>query len=346
MATLIEYYNINDDAADGIPATGGTYNYQTFTPQVAFSFTDIKVKLYRIGTSSYFVQVGLWSLDGVGNPSVELVGAVGFSQIAFSSLTTDSGGEWYTFTLVTPYSLAADTEYAIMMSQGGTTNKFYWKYDSADSTYTRGDRLIEVLGVYTRYTGTDYMFELYAGTGVTTLAATNITNTNATLHGLASSQGYSILCGFEYGYTTSYGTTKYFNSGYTPFITYYSVGIDGLIPETVYHFRAFAYDGANYYYGADAEFTTTGSAYPAGSKLLKGSLTYDGGGDCSMRFQWGLTTTYGNDTQWTTGKLTGAIHSLPLTPSQLVSGQTYHYRVQARNINSTANGADIDFTVS
>lgn len=178
---------------------------------------------------------------------------------------------------------------------------------------------------------------------VTTLPATSITDTTAILNGLANPEGVPILCGFEYGYDTGYGTTVWFNSSYSSAIDYFSVGIGGLIPEKGYHFRALAYDGTNYYYGADAGFTTTGTAYPATSKLLKGKLTYDGGGDCAMRFQWGTTTAYGNDTPWTTGKTTGAMHSYPLVPNLLTVGETYHFRAQARNKHSTADGADKSF---
>lgn len=194
------------------------------------------------------------------------------------------------------------------------------------------------------YVGTNYnQTDTCADPSVTTLPATDITDTTAILDGLATPLDVPVLCGFEIGYDLSYGTTWYFNSSPSSSIYGYSVGIGGLCPDMTYHFRALLYDGGGYYYGADAEFTTTGTAYPAGSKLLKGRLTYDGGGDCMMRFQWGTTVAYGNDTQWVTGKITGAMHSYPLTPDILTLGETYHYRAQARNKTATADGVDMSF---
>ncbi len=86
-------------------------------------------------------------------------------------------------------------------------------------------------------------------------------------------------------------------------------------------------------------YVSVGDTYDV---TLNGSISYDGGGDCSVRFQWGETTAYGHDTPWQTGKLTGATFTQSL--SNLVSGTTYHFRAQVRNKYGIANGDDVSFS--
>jgi len=87
--------------------------------------------------------------------------------------------------------------------------------------------------------------------------------------------------------------------------------------------------------------TDAATGIAGSSATLNGTLTYDGGGDCSVRFQFGTSTSYGTDTAWQTAKLTNATFST--TFSGLTVGTTYHYRAQARNKYSTVNGSDASF---
>ena len=77
---------------------------------------------------------------------------------------------------------------------------------------------------------------------------------------------------------------------------------------------------------------------------LNGVLNSDGGDACDVRFQWGETIAYGNDTAWQSGKNTGAIFEQAI--GGLVLNTTYHFRAQARNTGGTANGADRSFTTT
>lgn len=74
---------------------------------------------------------------------------------------------------------------------------------------------------------------------------------------------------------------------------------------------------------------------------LNGTLTDDGGEACDVRFQWGTTIAYGNDTAWQPGKVTGNTFSANI--SGLRRATTYHFRAQARNSGGTGNGADQTF---
>jgi hypothetical protein len=77
------------------------------------------------------------------------------------------------------------------------------------------------------------------------------------------------------------------------------------------------------------------------SAILNGTLTHDLGEVWDVRFQWGSTDAYGNDTPWQSGFHTGD------TFSQLINtlgpGTLYHFRAQSKNSLGTVNGADVTF---
>ena len=77
---------------------------------------------------------------------------------------------------------------------------------------------------------------------------------------------------------------------------------------------------------------------------LNGTLLDDRGEACDCRFQWGLTTAYGNDTAWQPGLRTSDTFSEVI--SNLNRGATYHYRAQARNSVGTSSGLDVTFFTS
>ncbi|MCX6875988.1 MAG: cadherin-like beta sandwich domain-containing protein [Verrucomicrobia bacterium] len=106
----------------------------------------------------------------------------------------------------------------------------------------------------------------------TTLAASNISNTAATLNGSVNPQGTDATAVFEYGPSASYGTTVVAApasvSGTAA--TAVSASFGGLRPGTIYHFRLAATGPSGTIKGADMTFTTTRDAVLSG-------LTMDGG---------------------------------------------------------------------
>ena len=93
---------------------------------------------------------------------------------------------------------------------------------------------------------------------VSTQAASSIGDNGATLNGNITDIGSDSVIerGFEWGYTTSYG------SSWTEEGTFgtgtFNHAISGLDSGTTYHFRAKARNSVGWAYGADIEFTTTG----------------------------------------------------------------------------------------
>src|SRR4030042_5913501 len=141
---------------------------------------------------------------------------------------------------------------------------------------------------------------------VTTDPATNITTNSATLNGNLTSLGNAttVYASFEWGLTTSYGNETS-QQAMTSTATF-NANIGSLSPGTTHHFRAKAV-GNGTAYGSDLTFTT-GTTPPTvitnaatnitdNSATLNGDLTSMGGvTTVNVSFEWGLTTSYGNET--------------------------------------------------
>lgn len=90
-----------------------------------------------------------------------------------------------------------------------------------------------------------------------TLGYADLTSGGATLYGLVSANDLSTTVEFEYGTTTSYGSTV--TAGGSPVTELddsVSAPVSGLVPETVYHYRVRATNDLGTVYGEDSTFTT------------------------------------------------------------------------------------------
>ena len=108
--------------------------------------------------------------------------------------------------------------------------------------------------------GTDATFTTVAcPPSVTTSSADGITPTGATLSGTVSSNGATTNVSFQYGLTTSYGSTV--TAAQSPLAAsasgaVVSAAIGGLTCDTTYHFRVVAVNSAGTTNGPNTTFTT------------------------------------------------------------------------------------------
>src|SRR2546428_114418 len=92
---------------------------------------------------------------------------------------------------------------------------------------------------------------------VTTLAASGVTATNATLNGTVNPNGAATTAYFQYGLTTNYGSFSATTSlAATNTTLPVSNLIGGLLPNTPYHFQLVAVTSAGPGPGGDLTFTT------------------------------------------------------------------------------------------
>src|SRR5207248_7494418 len=138
---------------------------------------------------------------------------------------------------------------------------------------------------------------------VSTGAATSIAQSSATLHASVDPNGFAVSeCKFEYGPTTSYGSsapcTPAPGSGESPVAV--SAAIGGLAANTTYHFRVFAKNAGGEATGSDRTFTTLGppptvvtepaSAVAQTSATANGTVNPNGFEVSDCHFEYGPTT--------------------------------------------------------
>lgn len=185
---------------------------------------------------------------------------------------------------------------------------------------------------------------------VATNPATLVKSSSASLNGtLSDDGGEACSCGFEWGETSSLGNTTSTQSGTTG--TSFLFSLTGLVPGRTYYFRAFATNSEGTSYGSILSFTAMSIAsvmtLPATnitehSARLNGIIIDDAGEAGDIRFQWGLTTEYGNVTQWRGHFPTGYQFSEDL--SNLAEGTAFHFRAQFRNRLGIFSGNDMVFS--
>jgi|GEM_PF-1353595 len=128
---------------------------------------------------------------------------------------------------------------------GGTTYHFRLVATNATGSTMGADQTFTTSGHPVSHTGTP----------------TGVTGTSATLTGTVDPDGHSTSWYFEYGTTNGYGAkTSTQSAGSSAGAHAVSAPIAGLAPGTTYHVRLVSTSSAGTGYGADAVFTTVGSA--------------------------------------------------------------------------------------
>lgn len=118
---------------------------------------------------------------------------------------------------------------------------------------------------------------------ITTLAATSVSLTSATLNGSVNPNNVSTTYHFEWGLTTSYGhSTTTASAGSGSSSVNVNTPISGLTAGTAYHFRIVATNSVGTTYGNDLPFTTQ-SGFSLPPEPTNYPTNFSG---CDIRVQW------------------------------------------------------------
>ena len=206
---------------------------------------------------------------------------------------------------------------------------------------------------------TQGLFTIYNVPTLSTDSATSVTTNSAILNGTVNPNGSSTTYYFQYGTTTSYGsTTTSTSAGTGTSDVSVNASLTGLTSEATYYFRIVATNSAGTTYGDDQTFTTsappviaptvtTGSAtsVTASSATLNGMVNPNGV-SATYYFEYGTNTSYGSTTSDKDAGSGLSDVSVTANLTGLSAGTAYHYRLVATNNAETAYGSDHTFTTS
>ncbi len=185
----------------------------------------------------------------------------------------------------------------------------------------------------------------------TTGAATSVSLTSATLNGQVNPNGAATSYLFQYGTTTSYGSsTPAGSAGAARDTVPVAATLTGLVPGHTYHYRIEASNSLGTTTGGDATFTT-----PAPARATTGGATASeisarvtgsvdtGGLPTSYHVDYGKSAKYGSSTPAATLAATSSGVSVSALVRSLRPNTTYHYRLVAANSGGGSVGADRTF---
>ena len=203
--------------------------------------------------------------------------------------------------------------------------------------------------------GGDGIFTTASAPSVTTLAATGVSPTGATLAGTVNPNGRETSWYFEYGTGTGYGTkTPAKSAGSGSAAVAVIAPVTGLATGKTFHFRLVATSDAGTSRGADRTFSTaTAPAAVTGSVAsitftsasLKGTVNPHGVAT-NWYFEYGTSTSYGTKTAAkSAGAGTRSVNE-SASITGLKAGTTYHYRLVATSAAGTTAGRDRTFSTA
>ncbi|HTC72201.1 MAG TPA: hypothetical protein VK655_04890 [Solirubrobacteraceae bacterium] len=180
--------------------------------------------------------------------------------------------------------------------------------------------------------------------------------TNVLLSGTVNPENTVLFYHFIYGPTSGYGSSTPVTeagSGHTE--EEVSQQLEGLTPNSTYHYALVISNPAGEQTSSDGTFTTTAATPPIAltgtpSALAATTATLTGSANpdslpTTYTVQIGTDTTYGGELSGVAGSGPEAV-PVSATFNNLQPGTTYHYRVLASNEDGTSYGADQTFTTA
>jgi phosphodiesterase/alkaline phosphatase D-like protein len=201
-------------------------------------------------------------------------------------------------------------------------------------------------------------FTTSTGPTATTLAASNIGTTNATLNGLVNANNNSTTVTFQIGTNTNYGRTV--TASQSPVSgsadTAVSINVTGLVNNTTYHFRVVAENSSGTAYGADMTFLSGFSGLPTVTTAPVTKITFHTAKSGGNVTDEGAAPVTARGVCWSTSPNPTIADNFTIndygpgpfksTMNQLTQKTTYYVNAYATNSYGTAYGEEFQFTTN
>ncbi len=343
------------DASDAVLATS-----QTDNSTLEYTWQPATITINSLNASTQKLRVTLYAevnqpddsfveFDGIdlrlySTPTITTTTAADITTTSVTlggEVTSDGGaatsesGVVYSLTDATPTIAEGATKIAIT---AGGTGIFSQSISSLNSNTLYYYNAYSINEVGTSYGTANSFTTLAEVPTVVTDAASSITTTGATLNGSINANNASTVATFDYGLTTSYGTTV--TADQSPVtgtsVNPVSKAITSLMPNTTYHYRVNGENSGGKTSGDDATFTTliavpdapTIGTATAGDAQASVSFT-------APAFNGGSEITGYNVTSIPEG-LTGTGTASPIVVTGLTNGTAYTFTVTATNVAGTS----------
>lgn len=323
------------------------------------------------GGTTYYIRA--YATNGIGTGYGMAMSFITLGQSPVPAITTPTNVNTTSATLngtvkANYLSTVVTIEYGTTSSYGSTVTPSQNPVTGNTSTTVSADitgltagtvyhfRLKAVNSLGTTYSNDLTFTTLGQAPDATTQAATNTAGISTTLNGSVNAHYLSTVVTFEYGTSTSYGST--ITASQSPLTgnstASVSANLSGLTPNTIYHFRVKTVNSVGTIYGSDLTFTTLGQSptatTQAATNITTTSTTVNGVVNANflsttVTFEYGTTITYDNSVSANQSPVTGnsttsvIANILGLSPNTI-----YHYRVKATNVLGTTYGSDMTFT--
>jgi hypothetical protein len=194
--------------------------------------------------------------------------------------------------------------------------------------------------------------------GLSTGPVQNLQPASATLTGTLAPNGFDAHYYFQWGTSTAYGKESPAppgtDAGEGAEAVAAQTDLEGLTPNTTYHYRLVASNSLGSTFGQDKAFTTSGPpriTYKPTSAIGHEEATLNaevnpGELETTYRFEYGETTAYGTEVPIGGQSIGSGAAPVPVTAplTSLKLGVTYHFRVVGENSAGTTVAADQKFT--
>ena len=275
---IVNEYSNNIISLDAGAATNptiyGFYNDSYTSMTLKFYYNDIHISGPPTGTSSTYTYYGMInsSTEFKNNifPNLRSSGGTGKHYVIYildPPVMNSDNNDFYT--VAGPFSHYNSTDQNDLAAWRSVTGQDAHSlstdplFVSSSDLHPQQPLLVAgtpVTGVTTDFAGitraTVPTIGAYELTQVATTAATAVTQTAAILNGTVNACSQNVVTSFDYGLTTSYGSSVAATpspvTGNTA--TGISASLTGLTINTLYHYRAVGTVGTSKYYGADMTF--------------------------------------------------------------------------------------------